>query len=217
MRDNDKRNNVNALVVDIMMKLEENDDSNEESKMRRLVMDTDASNSSYDDGSGVSKSTFRSLVAVLATIPRSDTQGERHTQTIVYNTQRSHLVRELLTVSQTQSNSSQFSFFPFLSLATHTLSPHLLRMRREASAIDRSWGLGRRHTTESSSLLFWGKIRRKVVQQGPSYDDSRRLYTHSLLHFQFHQSFIQFSSSWANQSSLLLRCDKVLCQGKRYC
>jgi len=51
--------------------------------MRRLVMDTDASNSSYDDGSGVSKSTFRYLVAVLATIPRSDTQTDRHTQTIV--------------------------------------------------------------------------------------------------------------------------------------
>lgn len=30
MRDKDKRNNLNALVVDIVMKLEENDDSNEE-------------------------------------------------------------------------------------------------------------------------------------------------------------------------------------------
>jgi len=54
--------------------------------MKRLVMGTDASNSSYDDGSGVSKSTFRSLVAVLATIPRSDTHTERETYSIVYNT-----------------------------------------------------------------------------------------------------------------------------------
>jgi len=54
--------------------------------MKRLVMNTGASNSSYDDGSGVSKSTFRSLVAVLATIPRSDTHTERETYSIVYNT-----------------------------------------------------------------------------------------------------------------------------------
>jgi hypothetical protein len=139
------------------------------------------------------------------------TQTERRTQTIVDNTQ--------LTFSErTNCESDSVELVSILVLFPHSL--HIfLRMRREASPIDR-WGLGRRYTKESSlllSLLFGrltrltrltgltrltrltlvesGKIRRKLVQQGPSYDDSRRLYTYNLLHFQFHQSSLECSSS----------------------